>query len=153
MTDLEIAIKYGVTTKETSIELGFHRSSMAWFGNELVYFKENEKGWQIFNLDFSCIGNGNAKEPPLFFAPQMHEIAPLLPFSIRDSDMSLHVYNFLDDTLKNKIGIGYFDIAFGRENHTEEQEKNTNCCEPFEFHHYTEAYAQMYLKLKGEGLI
>ncbi len=77
-------------------------------------------------------------------APQMHEIAPLLPLSFK-RNYSSYLY-FI-----NNVTIGYSSSKFGE--WVDDYPNNTLMKTFIENHHYAQAYAELYLKLKEKGLI
>jgi hypothetical protein len=147
MTTQEIAIKYGVPTPEAC--LGLDKKT---FGNSLfAWYKDGFTDWELqyrINVPYT---------PPEEFvmpAPQMHEIAPLLPVCFhykRKEDKHqlcyvLQQYNF--------SRVGYFADNWG----TCVSVFGLDIQAPYiggayPLYNTAEAYAQLYIKLKQANLL
>ena len=145
MNTQETAIKYGVPMPETCKELNWQIQTLfAWIKKEGEWILINYNDWCDFGY------------PIYICAPQMHEIAPLLPF---DKDIQpLQGYykwrfsinrNWFKKEKNADIELSYsaqkIDKTFVN------QDKNITIKSVN--NHYAQAYAEMYLKLKKENLI
>lgn len=162
MTTLETAIEFGVVTPETSEKLNWEKPTMlqwAWSDNEVMLVDCND-------YDYISLHNVSGLVPydKLIPAPQMHEIAPLLPMFIVCITGEHYIWNKVkhEAEVKDKIETFYLTLhsiepnseyQLIYENPTYPFDLGSNYCQHVFNNHFTEAYAQMYLKLKKEGLI
>lgn len=134
----EIAVKYGVPLPETCKNLSndFDFKLLAWEYDNLCERYEIVVLNPLQDWDFL-----KGDERFMYYpAPQMHEIAPLLPEHIKSIDPRNNISKFsFESTLTL---LQYINV---------ECERKVKC--PILHSHYAEAYAQMYLKLKKEGLL
>lgn len=129
MNTQESAIKYGVPMPETCKQLNWQRQALfAWIKKESEWILINYSDWKYFDY------------PTYISAPQMHEIAPLLP-----TTLGTQSGNRILTTKNNSLAYSFdtapynVDLIVGRINIIN--------------NHYAEAYAQLFLKLKKENLI
>jgi hypothetical protein len=161
----EIAIKFGVATPETSEELQWEEETFfRWFHpTKGVFFLctstsyINSDGQKRYVL--SDVKNGNQISNTTFVygtpAPQMHEIAKHLPVFIMNDTGKKYIAgekigqpiiyrNFLCYGFNgNQIAELYYSTQYDEEEYSVEIGN----------HHYAEAYAQMFIKLREAGLL
>jgi hypothetical protein len=137
MITLEIAQKYGVPTPETCKELGFEPCNMYW------HISENNQHWALCLKGGTVIQNTNgyyfSDDLIVYNAPQMHEIAQLLPCE----DKYTGAYIVLNGN--------YLACSHAKYEKCVTIYKYMNVM--VENHHYAEAYAQLYIKLKKENIL
>jgi len=141
---LAIAKKYGVPLPETCIELkgniNFYKSLNNLYPEidlhpKTVYYwyrVKNTNKW-FLDTDFTSEqthGGYSPSDVEVLPAPQMHEIAPLLP-------------PFISVGIKCGFVLAKDTLSYGSCYY------NT----PIHDHHYAQAYAELYLKLKPENLL
>lgn len=140
----EIAIKYGVATLEKSAEFDF-------LGNTIwVWYQNDVTEWCLIRR--SRLRNMRMSNVTVIPAPQMHEIAVLLPEKI-----IIEEYADLDKTktIKHECYLSllaYESVGYWLEYQSLDAQQSWY---PYQVknNHYAEAYAQMYLNLKQEGLL
>lgn len=126
-------IKKGVPMPETCKELN-------WQG-ETNYFWAYNHNWILFNQNDLDIADAYFSKFEKCKAPQMHEIAPLLPISISQIIFEKREVFYLSfRPIIEKGGELIYE-------HSHKQFALSNINVLYENNHYAEAYAQMYLKL------
>jgi len=147
MTTQEIAIKYGVPMPETCKELDWKQETiMRWAvcqytGRVLIYARRlNTFGSVVY---FGLDGEFAHNYYYFVFAPQMHEIAPLLPSKLI---LPTEYGNAPHELRISTWNLSQFLIGYCSQGTTR------MCCISHP-NHYAESYAQMYIKLKSENLL
>lgn len=172
MNTQEIAIKYGVPMPETSMKLdwqgetnfywGYFRYSQEPTGNDLIprllYYVGVEDGKKQFIVVKEChhllnlIGvqsweriNPDERDYEIYPAPQMHEIAPLLPPKIE---------GFLEPMYLDLVSAPYHNKScFFLQYTGVKSKKDYFTSMRIDDFHFAQPYAELYLKLKNEGII
>lgn len=139
MTSSETTIKYGVSTRETSIELDWKNETLFhWLGEHLcarLHYNDIVKEWIAYDVETDIMLHSKNKSG-FIPAPQMHEIARELPADFY-TDCGQHIFY----ELNNRIGYG-LHIKQGKVEST-----------TIRNHHYAEAYAKLHIKLREAGLL
>lgn len=135
MTTAEIAAQYGVPLPETCKELNWQKETLFWWVHE-----QKEDIFKVVTSSFkkSFENLKMQSETNVFIAPapQMHEIAKLLPERIQKSTL------YYIATLNS---IAYLrSPILGDIVELESKVKNQN---------YAQAYAELYLQLKSKNLL
>ncbi len=149
MNNTEIYLKYGVALPETCQKLDWQSKTLFyWFNGKLcdrLRFNSLVGVWFAQPIDDDGLTFLKSENKVDFIpAPQMHEIAPLLPLSFK-RNYSSYLY-FI-----NHVTIGYSSSKFGE--WVDDYPNNTLMKTFIENHHYAQAYAELYLKLKKKGLV
>lgn len=138
MNTQKIAILKGVPMPETSMKLD-------WQGETNFYWHKPKIEDPFFEWQlsygrpdvFNDFVDNNCVEIDIIPAPQMHEIAPMLPEKIKNEKEGVLRFGM------SHIAISY--IVF-YDNFPKETIRIKN-------NHYAEACAELYLKLKNEGIL
>lgn len=134
MNYLEEPIKKGVSMPETCKELNWQV--------ETNYFWVYNHGWILFSQNDLDIADAYFSKLEKYPAPQMHEIAPLLPISISQIIFEKReVFYLVLRPIIEKGGELIYE-------HPHRQFSLNNIQVLYENNHFAEVYAQMYLKLK-----
>jgi hypothetical protein len=146
------AIEYGVPMPETCVQID-------WQGQTFFFWLKSISGkWYLVNKakkpfsNIICYHEANILqiEKSLILdwvivvpAPQMHDIAPLLPKIVINNELTTYYIDLVTLDSGNQYlryntekGICYKELKVEIKNH-----------------HYAQAYAELYIKLKNEGLL
>lgn len=126
---LQTAIDCGVATYETCVVLDWNKTKLYWCKN--YYGSLLVKTLQEVRL--LCEKHGENYLIVLCEAPQMHEIAQQLPDSVDDFGLIQHT-----------TAVFYLPLCFPNSEGNYVDVKN---------HHYAQAYAELYIKLRDVGLL
>lgn len=148
---LQIAINYGVATYETS-------QNLQWAKPTNFYWCKSYYGSMVVRtlreVDFLCEKYGKNYIKIVCEAPQMHEIAQRLPYFFELDN------NIFLDLCYDKTYICYIKVEIYMKDDKlvvnpifDENNSHIIYSSTIRNHHYAEAYASLYLKLKEAGLL
>lgn len=153
-TLLEIAIEAGVPMPETSVKLNWQTKTKYYW---IHIRKDNVWTWFLsFRIDdnlFVIKKNGEIEEYSFGFfehqipAPQMHEIAPLLPFKFETNPIGNQEKGRFYHWFSSYSSIGYSNFPLGT--YLEEIQLEQS----IENNHYAQAYAELYISLREKRLL
>jgi hypothetical protein len=154
MTTQETAKRYGVPMPETcrDLRLGI-MTAFYWVEIEKDVFVLKTKAIDGFD-SFSHVQPMNEAVRTIY-APQMHEIAPFVPKNLVKGCYSLLCFDGGSIGNEDELCLMYGVMCINKDQIDEMfwLDERELPIVSVSLNHYAEAYAQLYLKLKGEKLI